>query len=120
MGGNPASEADPTGLGPWLAFGIGLGCLAVDGYGDAQATKSVGDLASNAAQINGLIREAESACPVEKRPEWFQNHIDGLYAERNAAIESYARSNALSSFSGAARKLGCITAGALAVILPTL
>jgi hypothetical protein len=44
-------------------------------------------------QLNELIDNAENACSLEERPEWFQEYIDRLERERLRAIEEYLRRN---------------------------
>jgi RHS repeat-associated protein len=115
---NPLSSADPNGLGPWSGIALGLVCMMYEGSDDIADTASVGDLAAEVQQINRLIETAEGACPVERRPDWFQDYIDRLHEQRLNAVEAYVQQNAGMSFSELGRVVGCAAAGALVVFLP--
>jgi hypothetical protein len=82
--------------------------------------RSAEELQKEVAQFNALIDQAESACPAEKRPDWFQDHIDKLKADRLRTIDSYLHRNSNMLTTGLTQLLLCGTAGAIVTAIPVL
>lgn len=119
-GGNPVSNIDPSGLGPISGVAVGGFCLGYAAGSDISTMRSAGDLQKEVSQFNELIDQAESACPAEKRPDWFQDHINKLKANRLSTIDSYLRQNSNMLTTGLTQLLLCGTGGAIAAVIPFL
>jgi len=107
------------GLGPVTGVAVGGFCAGYSLGDDLSSMSSARGLGEDVAQFNELIDTAESACPAEKRPEFFQAYIDRLKEDRRSTIESYLRQNGNMLTTGLGQLVLCGAAGAIGTLLPT-
>ncbi len=90
---NPINVYDPIGAGPMSGTAAGGFCLGYTIGDTYNVFDNLDALDDEIDQLNELIDNAENACSLEQRPEWYREYIDRLERERLRAIEEYLRRN---------------------------